>query len=190
MKKFFYLFLILCLGAAVMTSCSEKNTPSGETEKPDDKEKTDGVPDAALLEFTFNANEDMFKVFAISLDYYDTNGKIQNHELKDTAACSLYVISTGLPATLGYRINFTRRPNVDLSQFTQFRVLYKYKHRSCAIDANDEPVGPDQARSIRTEELMDPEQIDAWLEKYNAKPVAYRYEFDKDGKCTVKNWAD
>ena len=188
MKKIAYLLCTMCLCAVVMSACSEKNTPSEPT-KPSDPEQPAKKATKAYLDFRLTVGEKMFELCTFSIDYLDKDGKEQNFVLKDTTACRLVVVSAGLPAKVGYRINISKRDDVDYSQFTEFVVDYKYDYYTGLVDDDGNIVAQGLDGRNGPKLQMDIAQMDKWLKRYNEEQkVQYMYEFDADGKETEVSW--
>lgn len=188
MKKLSYFLCTICLSAMVMTACSDKNNPS-DPGKPSDPEHPAQKATKAYQDLRLTVNEKMFELCAFSIDYLDKDGKEQNFVLKDSTACRLVVISEGLPAKVGFRINITKRDDVDYSQFEDFIVNFRYDYYTGLVDNEGNIVSKGLDGWRKPDLQMSISQMDKWLKTYNdERKIQHVFIFDADGNETEGSW--
>ena len=176
------------LMSGVMTSCSEKknNTPDVPEEQQPTEEKI--IPVAVRAEATYTTTEEVMKVFDLTVDYYDNEGKLQHVTLTEPK----FNLNTKapLPNKAGMNVNLKLKDGINLESIDTVNVYYEFSSICVAVDANNEIAGDEHKIPNNPSEFNLPSsKVQAWLDTYaKAQPAGFLYEYDAEGYSKVLIW--
>ena len=180
-QLFFIAMMAICsVAMTVMTSCKDKDEPSNSALYDGDKLV------AAFLQCEVNIESKTLEVFDVSFDFYDANGQKQNEPLTGST-WKKSIQSASLPALLGFRMNLAKKENVDLEKVGKVRVDFSYSYSTTDIDKNGKD-GVYYAEKNSTNIAVKDGQLDLYLEEYAKAPFGVLFEYNANGKRTIKEW--
>lgn len=181
-KNFFGAALtVMC--ALVMTTML---TACGGDDDNDSKGGGDTLkPVAASLNASLKVGDDMIKYFNLTIDYYDTDGKLQSETMKDTKWEK--TIKAGLPATLGVRLKAQLKDGVDPATIDLISISSSLAYGYQVLDANGGILDV-FAYSHAGSYSIKGSDIPEWLSDEGKNIEQILYKFDANGKYTQGSW--
>lgn len=182
MKKYNFVW-VLCTLMTVMTGCNlfnnTPNQPVTPTEPTDDN-----APVAAYMVYSFGTDDDMLKIFNITLEYYDADGTKKSEKLKETS-WSKRVETQSLPAKLGVRVLLSINSNYSINPYNIEKISYYVSYISAAINSEGKETGERYLRSLDKDQDCASDKILTWLESYSSHPSYLLLQYDDKGSATV-----
>ena len=168
----------------LMTGCkdTDNNTPE------DPQKDNDNKAVAAKTEVSLKTNEDMLKLFNISVDFYDNEGKLQNEALTKTEWTR--TILSPLPTKAGFLVNFKAKDGIDYASLGQTKLFFVYKFFCSAVNASEKLIGEQhKIDEITFSPTIGSGKIPAWIDTFAAeKAISSLIEFDAEGNSKKISW--
>ena len=169
---------VLCCALA-FTACT-KDEPGNPTPE------TDLTPVAALMDYTLTMGEDMLNMCDITIEYYDTDGKVKNEAL--TKGSWEKRVLAPLPASLGVRVKAKLKSGANPSSQESFTAAYGYDYMGYAVNSTGGVVSDVVGRGSSTSMSMKGDKVEEWLTRHADGLFSFLYSFDAKGKPTRETW--
>lgn len=182
MKKIMMtLAVVLCCAMFVtvaFTACGDDNdvnTPANENKAT-----------AVVMNCDLTVNDDMFNYLDLTVEYYDTNGKVQSEPM--TAKNWKKTIQTKLPATLGARLKLQLKSDVDPSSLEKFTEDVKCVYSIIPVNASGNEMSKGDVYTIPSSLDMPGNKVADWVARHADGLVKFLYIVDANGQVTKSAW--
>jgi hypothetical protein len=173
-------FCCILLSGVTLSACSSSDDD-------DNKPVADDKPATVEMNYSATVTDDMLAYFDISVEYYDSVGKIKTEAI--TSKEWKKTVKASLPAKLGIRTSAKIKEGKDPSSLQTMKVArgkgYLYKVLTAhggVLDFYEYNTKGDS--SISGAKVKD------WLERRNGVLADFLYQFTTDGKHAEEVWPE
>jgi len=163
--------------AAMLTAC---NSDDNKTDEPE------ATPSAAVMQYNLTVSDDMLAAFDMTIEYYDTDGAVQNESMTETKWSKN--VKAKLPATHGLRLSAKMKNDAKIDNETPFAISYSYSINSYVIAADDSKTGKDMVDNNSTNLTIKGEKVSEWLDKKTNGILSLFYTFNEKGDTETGTW--
>ena len=186
--KQLFRFAMVAVCAVAMTSLLSSCDKTDEPQNPTDPEQPQAQTAAsACMDLTFRSSAEMLQFFALTLEYYDENGKVVS-EAVQPGQTTKNIKSASLPAKVGFRVSVAEKEGLDRSQFDKFQVDYGYECKIYTVDKDGKKVKEIAGPGNDFKNGWAISKMDGWLESYKSGLLELLYQFDANGVGKSQNW--
>ena len=176
-KTIFLVALICCAMTTAFTSCDkDQNKPENE----------DTTPVAAVMNFSFNVGDDILGSFDVTVEYYNTEGKLQTEQMTQNEWEK--IVKANLPVKLGARLRIQPKEGVNFENLERFTAAYGYSYSGHSVSANGKTVGNQVMGGTESSMAMKGDKVLTWHERHADGIVKFLYSFAADGQATSTSW--
>ena len=163
--------------AAMLTAC---NSDDNKTDEPE------ATPSAAVMQYNLTVSDDMLAAFDMTIEYYDTDGAVQNESMTETKWSKN--VKAKLPATHGLRLTAKMKNGAEIDSDTSFAISYSYSFNGSVIASDGSNLGKGIADSNTTSLTIKGEKVSEWIARKNDGIFSLLYTFNEKGDTETGTW--